>query len=151
MASIGAVTLSVVVNVANVGVTVSYALTGSASDIASGQVYTEVCKLIGDDTGIVPAEDNIDDAIPGGTLTSTIIFFPTQVVFPNAAPINRVRTKTIPKANLNEDVGTDEIRALVTLTPQLPFAISRESNQVTGAFGCVAKSDFVLCAQHIRL
>ncbi len=134
MATIGAVTLSIVVDVANVNVTVSYTLTGSAFDIASGQPYTEVCKLTGDDTDIVPAEDNIDDVIPSGTLTSTIIFLPTLVVFPNALPINRVRTKTIPKANLDEDVGTDEIRALVTLTPRPVFASSRESNQVTGVF-----------------
>jgi hypothetical protein len=132
MATISAPTLSIVTDVANVDVTVSYTLTGSAFDIASGQPYTEVCKLIGDDTGIVPAEDNTDDAIPSGILTP--IFFPPAVVFANALPINRVRTKTIPKANLNEDVGTDEIRALVTLTPVPPLATSRESNQVTGLF-----------------
>jgi hypothetical protein len=133
MASIGAVSLSVVTNVANADITVSYSLTGSAFDIASGQPYTEVCRLMGDDTGIVPAEDNVDDVIPNGLLTS--IFAPLfPVVFTNALPINRTRTKTIAKADLNEDVGLDEIRALVTLTPQTPFASSRESNQVTGTF-----------------
>jgi len=131
MAQIGAVSLSVVQNVANVDITVTYSLTGSAFDIASGQPYFELCKLIGDDTGIVPAEDNTDDAIPNGLLTP-IFSFP--FVFTNTLPINRTRTKTIAKADLNEDVGTDEIRALVTLTPVLVSAVSRESNQVTGSF-----------------
>ena len=112
-------------------VTVTYSLTGSAFDIASGQPYTEVCRLMGDDTGIVPAEDNVDDVIPNGLLTPLFSF---PVVFTNALPINRTRTKTIAKSDLNEDVGTDEIRALVTLTPQTPVATSRESNQVTGSF-----------------
>ena len=131
MASIGAVSLSVVQNVANADITVTYTLTGSAFDIASGQPYTEVCRLMGDDTGIVPAEDNVDDIIPNGLLTP-IFNFP--IVFTNALPINRTRTKTIAKSDLNEDVGLDEIRALVTLTPVLVSAVSRESNQVTGSF-----------------
>ena len=133
MASISAVSLSIVTNVANADITVSYSLTGSAFDIASGQPYTEVCRLMGDDTGIVPAEDNVDDVIPNGLLTS--IFAPLfPVVFTNALPINRTRNKTIAKADLDEDVGLDELRALVTLTPQAPVAVSRESNQVTGSF-----------------
>src|SRR5882672_10574861 len=103
MASIGAVSLSIVTNVANADITVSYSLTGSAFDIASGQPYTEVCRLMGDDTGIVPAEDNVDDVIPNGLLTS--IFAPLfPVVFTNALPINRTRNKTIAKADLDEDV-----------------------------------------------
>jgi hypothetical protein len=131
MATIGPVTLTIVQNVANADITVTYSLTGSAFDIASGQPYTEFCQLIGDDTGITPPEDNTDDSIPSGVLTP--LFFST-VVFPNNTPINRVRTKTIPKANLNEDVGTDEIRAVVTLTPLAASMATRESNQVTGSF-----------------
>ena len=130
MALIGPVSLSVVTNVANANITVTYSLTGSAFDIASGQPYKEVCRLIGDDTDIVPAEDNADDVIPNGVISAP--FFP--VVFTNALPVNRTHTKTIAKADLNEDVGLDEIRAVVTLTPQAPFAVFRESNQVTGNF-----------------
>ena len=130
MAFIGLVTLNIVRDVANADITVTYSLTGSAFDVASGQPYTEVCRLIGDDTGIVPPEDNTDDAIPNGVLTP---FF-SSVVFPNTTPLNRVRTRTIPLANLNEDVGTDEIRAVVTLTPIPASATTRESNQVTGSF-----------------
>jgi len=90
-----------------------------------------VCRLMGDDTGIVPAEDNVDDVIPNGLLTP---IFSIPVVFTNSLPIARTRTKTIAKSDLNEDVGLDEIRAMVTLTPVLPVAASRESNQVTGSF-----------------
>ena len=131
MASIGTVTLTIVPDVANANITVKYSLTGSAFDVASGQPYTELCQLIGDDTGINPPEDNVDDPIPSGVLTS--IF--STVTFPNTTPINRVRTKTIPKLNLNEDVGTDEIRAVVTLTPIPASKVTRESNPpVTGNF-----------------
>jgi hypothetical protein len=130
MAAIGSVTLNIVRDVANADITVMYSLTGSAFDVASGQPYTEVCRLIGDDTGIIPPEDNTDDPILSGVLTPLF----STVVFPNTVAINRVRTKTIPLANLNEDVGTDEIRAVVALTPIPASATTRESNQVTGSF-----------------
>ena len=131
MATIGPVTLAIVTNVANANITCTYSLTGSAFDIASGQPYREVTRLMGDDTGIVPPEDNVDDAIVNGLLTP---LFASPVVFSNALPISRTLTKTIAKADLNEDVGVDEIRALVTLTPVAPSAAQRESNQVTGTF-----------------
>jgi hypothetical protein len=51
-----------------------------------------------------------------------------------AASIHRTRTRTLPLGNLNEDSGAvpnpDELRAVVTLTPVAPAAVSRESNQV---------------------
>ena len=128
MAAIGAVTLSIVRDVANAEITVKYSLVGSPFDVSSGQPYTEVCRLIGDDTGITPPEDNVDDPIPNGVLSSN------SIVFPNTTPLNRVRTKTLPLASLNEDVGTDEIRAVVQLRPILPSATTRESNQVIGSF-----------------
>ena len=78
---------------------------------------------------------------PGAnTGPSSGITYPTAVrqtvtlFFANALPVNRTHTKTIAKADLNEDVGLDEIRAAVTLTPQPPVAVFRESNQVTGNF-----------------
>jgi len=128
MAAIGTVTLNIVRDIANANITVTYTLVGSAFDVTSGQPYREVCRLIGDDTDITPPEDNIDDPIPNGVISNNAI------VFPNTTPINRVRTKTLPVANLNEDVGTDEIRAVVQLTPALPSTTMRESNQVTGNF-----------------
>jgi hypothetical protein len=48
---------------------------------------------------------------------------------------HRVKTKTIAFSSLNEDNSAvdpdDEIRAVVTLTPLLPVATSRESNLVS--------------------
>jgi hypothetical protein len=132
MATIGPVNLEIVREVANAHITVTYSLSGSAFDIASGQPYTEHCQLMGDDTGINPPEDNTDEPIfPSGLLTP---FFST-VVFPNNTPIHRHRVKTIPVADLSEDVnGTHEIRAVVTLTPVLPSMVMRESNQVHSPF-----------------
>jgi hypothetical protein len=130
MATIGPVNLKIVRDVANAHITVTYSLTGSAFDIASGQPYTELCRLIGDDTGINPPEDNTDDFIPNGVLLNV-----STVVFPNNSPINRNLPKTISLANLDEDVnGTDEIRAVVTLTPVAASVAKRESNQVTSPF-----------------
>ena len=82
MATIGPVTLNIVQDVANAEITVSYSLTGSAFDIASGQPYTELCRLVGDDTGISPPEDNTDDLIPSGVLTPLF----STVVFPKQRP-----------------------------------------------------------------
>jgi hypothetical protein len=53
------------------------------------------------------------------------------------ATTHRTRTRSIPFENLDEDTvpfpnaADDEIRAVVTLTPQLPMVTSRESNLVT--------------------
>jgi hypothetical protein len=125
MASIGTVTLNIVRDVANAEITVTYSLTGSDSDIASHLPYSEVCRLVGVDGAIA-------NPIPGGLLTPLVL--PFNVVFPDTTPINRVHTKTIPLADLDEDVGPDEIRAVVTLTPLVPSTVTRESNQVTDSF-----------------
>lgn len=129
MATIGAITLAITTNIGNANITVTYQITGSAFDVASGQPYRERVRLIGDDTGLVPAEDNSDNDIVGGQLADT------TVVFPNATSISRTRTATLLKTSLNEDnPGTDEIRAVVTLTPIPAATASRESNMVTGNF-----------------
>jgi hypothetical protein len=128
MATISPITLTVTVNVGNADVKVKYDLTGSAFDIASGQPYIESCNLIGDDTGIVPAEDGTDDSIPNGTVHSG------KVVFPNETPISRTWTKTFAKSSLNEDTDTDEIRALVKLTPVLAKTATRESSKVVASY-----------------
>jgi hypothetical protein len=139
MASVSNLTLSIAV--ANNGpnleanVEVEYDIVFSAYDQASNQPYTENCRLIGDDTGIVPAEDGVDDAILGGTLFPFLNLPPfNQVASNGAASVHRMRTKTLPLNNLNEDQGAvpnpDELRALVTLTPVAPVAVARESNQV---------------------
>ena len=120
-------------------VTASYRINWSLPDQAGEVQYREVCKLIGDDSAINPAEDGVDDAVTNGQL------FP-QLIFPFLIPLNnvvssggqpftdRVHTKTINLSNLDEDqppVGNpDELRAVASLTPIAPAAVSRESNQV---------------------
>jgi hypothetical protein len=153
MASVSNLTLDVeVVNdganlVANV--TASYRLNWSSYDINSNQPYREVCKLIGDDSGITPAEDGTDDNITNGQLFPQLLFptfpaAPGPVISPLVPLFNtvaaegqpfldRVHTKTINLSNLDEDqapvANPDEIRAQVSLTPVLPAAVTRESAQ----------------------
>jgi hypothetical protein len=149
MASVSNLTLDIeVVNdganlVANV--TAEYRINWSTYDQESEQPYREVCKLVGDDSGINPAEDGVDDAIVNGQLFPQLLFppfpaipaipVPSGTVSSNGQPfLDRVHTKTINLSNLDEDQdpvpNPDEIRAAVTLTPVLPVAITRESAQV---------------------
>ncbi len=130
-------------------VTASYRVNWSSYDQNSNQPYREVCKLIGDDSGITPAEDGTDDSIVNGTLFPQLLFppFPVgpgPVVSPliplfntvasnGQAFVDRVHSKTISLGNLDEDQGAvpnpDEIRAQVSLDPVLPAAVTRESAQ----------------------
>ena len=153
MASVSNLTLDIeVVNdganlVANV--TATYRINWSSYDQNSNQPYRESCVLIGDDTGITPAEDGTDDPIPNGTLFPQLLFPPFPVVSGGiASPLiplfnttasngqpftDRVHTKSINLSNLDEDqdpvLNPDEIRAQVTMTPVLPAAVTRESSQ----------------------
>ena len=130
-------------------VTVSYRITWSLSDQAAETQYREVCKVIGDDSGITPAEDGVDDVIPNGQLFPQLIFPPFPLPLPAAALVpvpsgvissggqpftDRVHRKTINLSNLDEDQdpaqNPDELRAVASLTPVPPAADSRESNQV---------------------
>ena len=133
-------------------VTASYRINWSSYDQNSNQPYRESCVLIGDDTGITPAEDGTDDSIVGGTLFPQLLFPPFPAVNGGgggiASPLiplfgttasngqaftDRVHTKSIPLGSLDEDPGSlanpDEIRAQVTMTPVLPAAVTRESAQ----------------------
>jgi hypothetical protein len=130
-------------------VTASYRINWSSYDINSNQPYREVCKLIGDDSGITPPEDGTDDNISNGQLFPQLLFppFPTvpgPVISPliplfntvaaeGQAFVDRVHQKSINLSNLDEDqdpvLNPDEIRAQVSLTPVLPAAVTRESAQ----------------------
>jgi hypothetical protein len=104
---------------------VAYVIEGDIEDSSSGQTYLEVCRLIGDDT----PGDGIDDVISRGEMLRT-----TTILGPHTR-IERALTITLPAINLDEDRGgnfleTDEIRALVTLTPLLPTSQRKESNLV---------------------
>jgi hypothetical protein len=130
-------------------VTVTYTIIWSLQDQAGETPYRELCKVIGDDSGIVPPEDGVDDPIPNGQLFPQLVFPPFPVPLPAAAlvPIpsgvissggaektERVHRKTINLTNLDEDKNPvpnpDELRAVASLTPIAPQAVSRESNQV---------------------
>lgn len=128
MASISNVILTANINVSNANINVTYQLTGSAFDVTSGQPYKEVVKLISLDPPDGP-ENNKD--IPNGLITDAV------VVFSNTTPINRTRSKTMAKADLDEDSPQqqDEIRAIVTLTPIFAEKVEMGSNQVNKEFG----------------
>ena len=133
MATLSNVTLGIVRNVANADITLSYDISWSGFDQASNLTYTSSFRLLGDDTG----QDG--DNLPVGD--DSISIPPQFIRFHSsngqASTTVNIPTFTIAFANLNEDSGfasaadnDDEIRALVTLTPQLPVTTSRESSAV---------------------
>ncbi len=128
MAKITNVVLSLTVDIANVNVKVDYDIAWSTYDQASDQPYLESVRLIGDDTGMNPPEDGVDDILT----TISPIFIPVTLRSAGAPTTHRSFTRTIAKASLNEDpLGTDEIRALVRLTPVPVSEAKLESNLVT--------------------
>lgn len=109
-------------------VTVEYEVTFSTFDKASDQPYRESVVLIGDDT-----------PLPNTTLATIVPGFPpffsvirASDVVPPATTLRQTHPKTFSNLVLDEDNGTDEIRAVVTLTP-VPAAVAgpTESNLVS--------------------
>ena len=128
MASISNLVLDIDIDVANAEITVDYDISFSSFDVNSNLTYLETCRIVEKDP---PPEDGTDDAVTG-MITG---FLPFALVASNGVnSLHRTRTRTIPKAQLDRDAGIDEIRAVVTLTPQLPTAATRESNLITGEF-----------------
>ena len=132
MATISTPQLSIVRDVDNAVITVTYTITWSAFDQASNLQYSESIRFIGDDTGQDGETGPVgDDPISIGLSFITLLSANGQ------ASTSRTRSFTFPFANLNEDnvAGNtdDEIRAVVTLTPRLPVAVNAESNVVTVA------------------
>ncbi|HOZ58361.1 MAG TPA: hypothetical protein PKY70_09260 [Nakamurella multipartita] len=132
MATASNVNLTLLRNVANANATVTYTVNWSAFDQASNLQYVESVRFIGDDTGQDGDTGPVgDDPISIGLNFSTLLSANGQ------ATTSRTRSFTFPWANLNEDdvpiLGNtdDEIRAVVTLTPQLPVTVTTESNLVT--------------------
>jgi hypothetical protein len=130
MATLSNVSLGIVRDVANADLTLSYTITWSAFDQLTNLSYFSSFRVIGDDTG--QDGDNLplgDDAIPIGLQLLRVHSSNGQ-----ASTTVNVPTFTIPWVALDEDgslaaadAKDDEIRAVVTLTPQLPAATSRES------------------------
>jgi len=130
MAKIGPVTLKVEPKGVEAKVEVAYDITFDDFDQKSNQPYVEVCRLVGDDTlAGDPAEAAPDETI--GFMTP--LFF-RDTRSDGKPSISRAFTKTFRMRDLDEDRGTvpdpDEIRAMVTLTPVVPSAATRESNLV---------------------
>lgn len=111
-------------------VDVMYDILFDTYDQHSNQAYTEVCRLIGDDShaGDPPS------AAPDDTLGFLTPLFFRNTRADGQPSLNRHWTRTFRLADLDEDRGQipnpDEIRALVTLSPIPPAAASRESNVV---------------------
>jgi hypothetical protein len=132
MATVSNVALSIVRDIANADVSLEYDINWSSFDQLTNVEYDETWKLIGDDTG----QDG-DDGVAGDDPISLGIMFATTVSSNSQTTTHRTKSKTIAWSSLNEDTtlpssaNDDEIRAVVTLTPKLPLAASRESNLVT--------------------
>ena len=133
MASVSNIVLTVVRDVANAEVTIDYDINWSNFDQLTNLPYVDGFRLIEDDT------DQDGDNLPIGDdpISLTRFVFVIPISSNGQAITHRTKTTTLPFANLNKDSNggndDDEIRAVVTLTPQLPVAISRESNVVTVA------------------
>ena len=131
MATIGPVELSIRMRKNEAHVDVKYEITFDSYDQSSNQAYAEVCKLVGDDTGTG------DPPAAGGddTLEFLTPLFFRSTRSDGKPTLARHFTKTFRKADLDEDRGPipnpDEIRAVVTLTPVLPSAVTAESNLVS--------------------
>ena len=104
----------------------TYTINWSDFDRNSNLTYVETWKLIEDDTGQdgdeVPADG--DDAVPQQFGLATVLSAGGRT------STDRTLTRRLAFADFNQDVGDDEIRAVVTLTPQLPLGIVRESAAV---------------------
>ena len=132
MASIGDVKLSITdKGGSDAVVEVKYEVRFDSYDQKSNQPYVEVCRIVGDDTGTGDSPAAGDDDTLG--FMTPLFFRSTQSN--GKTTLKRNFSKTFRKTDLDEDRGEienpDEIRALVTLTPVVPSAASRESNLVT--------------------
>ena len=128
MASIGSVDFRLTVNKDVATVDVGYSVTFDESDV--GRRYTELCRVIGDDTDVGdPPEAGEDDP-----LAYLAPLFYRHMSVGRARTVQRKLNVRVPVAMLDEDYGPipgpDELRALVVLTPVPEHPILRESNLV---------------------
>ena len=134
MATVTNIVLSVVRNVANANVTVTYNVNWSPFDQLTNLQYSESVRLIGDDTG----QDGDNGVVGDDPIFTGLVFFPIPVISSNGQAVTaRTKSFTFAFTNLNEDGSLpapdndDEIRAVVALTPRLPGPVTAESNLVT--------------------
>ncbi len=127
MAAIGPVDLNIDIRTNRAFIDVKYAVTFDEAD--KGQRYTELCRLIGDDTDVGdPPEAGDDDPL---AYLAPLYFREVRVDRPRT--VRRNLHAEIPTVLLDEDYGPipnpDEFRALVTLLPAAR-PVRRESNLV---------------------
>ena len=117
-------------NTANADVELDYTVNYDEFDVQSNVGYHETYKLIGDDTN----QDG-DDGAPGDNQVGVSFFFVSPQRANNRTSVQRTQAWTLPWATLNEDTALgaandDEIRAVVTLEPELPVTTVRESSAI---------------------
>ena len=111
-------TLTLTRDIANAEVEVNYRINWSAFDQLTNLDYTESWSLVG-----------LDGVNKTTLFTGPILL--SGVSSDQASFTDRTKVATIPWADLDEDLNaTDEIAAVVTLTPKLPTAKSAQSATV---------------------
>lgn len=117
---------------ANALVALNYTVNYDEFDVESNIGYHETYKLIGDDTN----QDG-DDGAAGDSQVGVSFFFVSPQRANGSTSRQRTQSWTLPWATLNEDTALgsaaandDEIRAVVTLEPELPVTTVRESSTI---------------------
>lgn len=115
---------------ANADVELDYTVNYDEFDVQSNVGYHETYELIGDDTN----QDG-DDGAAGDNQVGVSFFFVNPQRANGQTSVQRTQTWTLPWATLNEDTtlgaaNDDEIRAVVTLGPELPVTTTRESSTI---------------------
>ena len=119
-------------DVANANVRLFYTVNYDEFDKATNVGYRESYKIAGDDT----VQDG-DDGAPGDDAVGVGFFFLSPQRSNGRDSVDREQEWTLPWATLNEDnalgfpANDDEIRAVVTLVPELPLTATRESFAIT--------------------
>jgi hypothetical protein len=131
MASIGPINFDVTLDGGNdVNLNGNWTINFDGFDQSSNLAYTELVRLIGDDTDVTgDVNDGIDDKLRQ---------LRSQTVRANgSATQSRSLTTTVAASDLNEDPSLvapkDELRLVVELTPQVQ-TVRRESDLVEGRF-----------------
>ncbi len=129
MATVTINSFTITRNVANADVDLVYTVNYDTFDQLTNVGYHETYKIIGDDTG----QDG-DDGAAGDNQVGVSFFFVSPQRSNGQASVQRTQAWTLPWTDLNEDnaLGSaanndDEIRAVVTLEPELPVTTAKES------------------------
>lgn len=133
MATVTITRFTIVRDHANANIELDYTVNYDTFDKVTDMGYDESWRLIGDDT----SQDG-DDGVPGDDAVGVRFFFVSPQRSNGQDSVDRKHAWTLPWATLDEDhaLGSvanndDEIRAVVTLVPELPVTATRESVALT--------------------